>query len=281
MKIAVFGVGFLGGKLMRFFSNNFEVVGADITSHNSLVRKLDATDPKAVEEFLMLEKPDIVIDTIALSSYFACEKKPELCRKLNYDTAKNIAEVCKIINAKMIFISSSYVFNGEAGNYSETDIPNSTHEYGRSKVLAEKKVLELEGAIVIRAEPLYGYNEETSQITVGTNTFEDDAKVGYPDLLRRPVFVNDIPEIIFKLIEKNQSGIFHIASNKKIKWLDFLTTVALIIGAEEKVIIVDNSDWILKPPHDSSLDTSRITSLGIATTSFEVALNTLRELPTS
>jgi dTDP-4-dehydrorhamnose reductase len=281
MKIAVFGVGFLGRKLMNFFSNNFEVVGADINSHNRSVKKLDATDPKEVKDFLMHEKPDIVIDTIALSSYFACEKNPELCQKLNYDTAKNIVDVCKTINAKMIFISSSYVFNGEIGNYSEIDIPNSTHEYGKSKVRAEKRVLELKDAIVIRTEPLYGYDEEKSQITVGTNTFVDYAKVGYPDLLRSPVFVDDIPKIIFNLIEKKQSGLFHIASAKKMKWLDFLTKVASVINAEDKVIIVDNSDWILKPPHDSSLDISKISSIGIPITSFDIALNVLRGIPKS
>jgi hypothetical protein len=89
-------------------------------------------------------------------------------------------------------------------------------------------------------------------------------------------YKDDIPKIIFDLINKNQSGIFHIASTKKIKWLSFLTNVASIIRAEEKVIIVDNSDWILRPPHDSSLNISKITSLGISTTSFDDALNILR-----
>ena len=278
MKIAIFGVGFLGGKLLQFFFDKFEVVGADINPRNSLVKMLDATNKKELEEFLMTEKPDIVIDTIALSSYFSCEKNPKLCNKLNYDTAENIAKTCKTINAKMIFISSSYVFNGKQGNYSEADIPNSTNEYARSKIRAEKKVLELKDAIVIRTEPLYGYDEEKSQITVGTNTFEGDAKVGYPDLLRSPVFVDDIPRIILGLIEKDNNGIFHIASTKKIKWLDFLKKLASLINAEDKVIIVDNSKWILQPPHDSSLDISKISSLGITTTSFEIALNELRKV---
>lgn len=279
MKIAVFGVGFLGSKLINFFSNVCEVVGADINLHNNrFVKKLDATDPEEVKDFLISEKPDIVIDTVALSSYFTCEKNPDLCKKLNYDTAENIADICNEINAKMIFISSSYVFNGEKGDYTEKDIPNSTHEYGRSKVRAEKRVLELKDSIVIRTEPLYGYDDEKAQITVGTNTFQDYAKVGYPDLLRSPVFVDDIPKIIFDLIEKKQSGVFHIASSKKITWIYFLTKVASIINAEEKVIIVDNSDWILKPPHDSSLDISKITSLGISTTSFDIALNALSEI---
>jgi dTDP-4-dehydrorhamnose reductase len=279
MKIAVFGVGFLGSKIINYFSDFCDVVGADINPHkNLLVKKLDATDSKEVKDFLISEMPDIVIDTVALSSYFACENNPELCKKLNYDSAENIMEACREINAKMIFISSSYIFNGEKGDYTENDIPNSTHEYGMSKVRAENKVLELKNSLVIRTEPLYGFDQEKGQITVGTNTFQDYAKVGYPDLLRCPVFVDDIPKIIFDLINKNQCGIFHIASTKKMKWLSFLTNVASIIRAEDKVIIVDNSDWILRPPHDSSLNISKITSMGISTTSVDDALNILRRV---
>jgi len=278
MKIAVFGVGFLGSKVINYFLDFCDVVGADINPHqNNIVKKLDATSPKEVKDFLKSEMPDIVIDTVALSSYFTCEKNPELCQKLNYNTAENIAEACREINAKMIFISSSYVFNGEKGNYTEINIPNSTHEYGKSKVRAENKVLELSNSIVIRIEPLYGFDQGKGQITVGTNTFQDYAKVGYPDLLRCPVFIDDVPKIIFDLINKKECGIFNIASTKKITWLSFLTKVASIISAEDKVIIVDNSDWILRPPQDSSLNISKITSLGISTTSLDNALNSLRE----
>ena len=282
MKVAVFGVGFLGRKLINFFSSNYDVIGADINPpYSSRVRKLDATDKKEVKLFLMSEKPDIVIDTIALSSYFICENNPDLCKKLNYDTAENIADMCKEINAKMIFISSSYVFNGKKGNYLEKDIPNSKHEYGKSKVLAENKVLDLKNSIVIRLESLYGYDEEKLQLTVGTNTFQDYAKVGYPDLLRCPVLVDDVPRIISFLIDKKQTGLFHIASTKKIKWKYFLTKLASIINAENKVIIVDNSNWILEPPNDSSLDISKINSLGISTTPFNIALKALRKIITA
>jgi len=124
MKVAIFGLGFLGSKLKEFFSNEYKVVGVDIDlSSNSSDVVLDATNEKDVENFLILEKPDIVIDTIALASYFACENNIELCKRLNYDTANNIAKTCKKINVKLIFISSSYVFDGEKGNYTETDVP--------------------------------------------------------------------------------------------------------------------------------------------------------------
>ena len=278
MKIAILGVGFLGGKLVEFFSKRFKVVCADINPRSDLVNKIDATNKQEIENLLTVEKPDIVIDTIALSSYFVCENNHKLCRKLNFESAKYIAEACKKIDAKMIFISSSYIFDGEKGNYLETDIPNSLNKYALSKIDAEKKVLELDGAIVIRSEPMYGFDKGKKQIIFGTNTFEVDVKIGFPNILRKPIFIDDVPPIIFSLVEKNQSGIFNIAGPTKLKWLDFLIDLSKLVNAQNKIKIVDNSAWILKPPYDSSLNTSKITSIGIKTTDFKVALKELKKL---
>ena len=128
---------------------------------------------------------------------------------------------------------------------------------------------------MIRTEPLYGFDSKRNQLVAGTVTFENDVKNGYPESLRNPVFVDDIPKIIRSLIEKDQTGIFHIAGQKKLKWIDFLKKLASLANAEDKVVIVDNSNWILKPPHDSSLATAKIESLGIKTTSFAIALKEL------
>ena len=169
------------------------------------------------------------------------------------------------------------VFDGEKGNYSEADATSPTNEYARSKILAEKIVLDLGNSIVIRTEPLYGFNNQINRLMAGTATFENDFENGYPETLRDPVYVNDLPRIILSLIEKDQTGVFHIAGQGKMKWIDFLRKLASLEDAEDKVIIVDNSGWILEPPHDSSLATSKIESLGIKTTSFETALKELRK----
>ena len=275
MKIAIFGIGFLGANLMKSLSYKFEVIGASKNPKNKTIKSIDATDINAIEQFLIFERPDIVINTIALSSYFLCEKNPSLCNSLNYDTANNIANICRKINSKLIFISSSYVFNGEKGNYNEVDITNSTNKYAISKIRAEKMVLRLKDSIVIRIEPLYGYDVNESKLKVGTNNFEKDILIGYPNIVRNPVYINDISIIIERLIKRKQKGIFHIAGPRKLKWIDFIKNLASVINAEDKITIVDNSSWILKPPQDSSLDISKINSLGIMTTSFENALNEL------
>ena len=161
MKIVIFGAGgFLGTKLMKILSKDYEVIGTDINGKEGMT-KLDATNKQEIKVFLLNHKPDVVIDTIALTSSVACEKNQELAKKLNYETAKNIAEVCKLISAKMIFISSSYIFNGEKGDYKETDKANSLLEYSKTKIIAEEEVLKLDNSIVLRVDIMYGYNGKT------------------------------------------------------------------------------------------------------------------------
>ena len=278
MKIAILGVGFLGGKLIEFFSKNHNIVSADINPRTNLVYKVDATNKEEVDNFLLSENPDIVINTIALSSYLDCENNPKLCRELNFNSAKYIANASRKINAKMIFISSSYIFNGKKGEYSELDTPNSINNYAQSKIRAEQKVLELDSSIIIRSEPMYGFDNVSKQLTFGTNTFEDDVKIGYLDLLRKPIFIDDIPNIISSLIDKNQSGIFNLAGPTKLRWIDFLIELSDLVNARNKIKIVDNSGWILEPPFDSSLCTSKIASLGIQTTDFKDANKKIRQL---
>jgi len=278
-KIAIIGAGFLGKKILNFMGDHFDVIGADINSNEDMpIKKVDASNENEIKIFLMTEKPDIVIDTVGLSSYVACENDYELCRKLNYDTAINILKVCDNIDAKMIFISSSYVFNGEKGNYSEIDEPNATNNYSVSKIDAENMVLKNKESIIIRLEPLYGVDDLSKRLIIGTNSFEGYFDIAYPDLLRNPVFINDIPCIIYDLIRKEESGIFNVAGPDKLKWLDFVSRVSDLTNENSKIRIVEASGWILKPPHDTTLDITKINERGINTTTFNKALEKLAEL---
>jgi len=277
MKIVVMGIGFLGAKIFNFFSKEHEVVGAEINPKIFSIKKVDANDKEDLRKFLLNQNPDVVIDTIALTSSVACERNPELCRKINYETAKNIAEICQEIGAKMVFISSSYVFDGKKGDYGELDEPTPTNEYAKTKVLAEKVVLNLPNSIVIRIEPLYGYDETISQIKFGTGIFEKEIKVGKTILIRKPTFVEDVPKVISTLIAKNSSGIFHIAGPDKFGWLEFLRKLASITNQESKIKVVDDSQWIVKSPRDTTLNTAKLNALRIKMTSFENAIKELQK----
>ena len=85
-----------------------------------------------------------------------------------------------------------------------------------------------------------------------------------------------LTKIILQLIKNNQSGIFNLAGELKITWLEFLNKLAALENAEEKLKVVDNSDWILVPPHDSSLNIKKIIALGLRPTKFDLALERIR-----
>jgi len=275
MKFLILGVGFLGSKLLNDLSDNFDAIGADIKPKNIVVKKIDATIPLEIENFFLQETPDVVINTIALSSYYACEIDPELCRKLNFKSAKNIAKACRKVNAKMVFISSSYVFDGSKGEYLETDTPNATTQYAISKIDAEKEVLKLNNSIVLRFEPIYGF-DACNNIVFGTNTFQSEVNVAFPNLLRRPIFINDIAPLLLLLIENNQKGIFNVAGGSILKWLDFLNHLAALENTEDRIKTVDNTSWILSPPYNTSLNTEKVISLGAKITNFQQALKEMK-----
>jgi len=279
MKILIFGAsGFLGTKLIEIFSQGNEVMGVDVSPKNESIKKLDAMNFSEVQFFVNKHKPDLIIDTIALTSSVLCERSPHLAKDLNFLTAKNIADSIKSLNIPMIFISSSYIFDGKKGNYSETDVPNITNIYAKYKLEAEKEVLRLAQGIVLRVDIMYGYNKADSLSGVFENFLSGkEIFVGNPHQTRSPLFVEDIPEAILKLLRKNQRGIFNLAGSTKISHLEFLEKLEQLTRKDSRIKILDEEDLLVKPLKDSSLNLTKINLLGIKTTSLEEGLNVLQK----
>jgi len=271
MKILIIGAtGFLGSELANYFFKENQIFKADINASNKN-ELLDVTNKHEIGYFFDKINPEVVIDTVALSSSVECEKNPGLCKKLNFETAKNIADACRKISAKMVFISSSYVFDGRKGDYSEKDTPNPLSEYAKNKLLAEKEVLKLKDSIVLRVDLMYGlYN---GGLRAGTKDIgKKEIEIGYPSQLRSPVFIEDVPKGIEDLILKKQKGIFHMAGPNKIRMLDFFEDLIKISSHKPSLKIIDSSNFIVKSPENSTLNVSKINKLGIKTTSFKDSL---------
>jgi dTDP-4-dehydrorhamnose reductase len=278
MKIAIIGAsGFLGTKLMNALSKKYEIVGASIDVSGNLVQ-LDAMDRVAVESFLKKENPAVVIDTVALTSSLACEQNPSLCKKLNFQTAKNIAYACRKVNAKMIFISSSYVFDGIKGDYSEKDKPNPLNEYGKFKVLAEKEVLKIKDSIVLRTTIMYGYNgKDKGNGVFGKMLSGETIRLGDPFQLRNPIFVEDVVSIILSLLEKKQNGLFHMAGSNKMTMFDFLKRLEGVIRKDSRIVIENSSKPLVNHPKNDTLNTKKLDSFGIKVHTFEQGLDILKK----
>ncbi len=275
MKIAIFGVsGFLGTKLKEEFEKeDHRICGGDL--NKDLKFKVDATNSKKVSRFLNKEKPDFIIDTIGLTSSLECEKDPKRALLLNYKTAKNIALWANKMNIPLVFMSSSYVFDGLGGDYSEEDSPKPLNEYGKTKVMAEKEVLKLKKGIVIRVDIMYGFNGFDKPNGVFQKILKnEEIEINHPEQIRQPVFVDDLPKIILNLV-KNERGIFNIAGPDKVSMINFMR---LLEGAvRDKTLIRETSKKdLVEIPKNSTLSISKINLLGLKTTSLRQAINSIK-----
>ena len=276
MKIAIFGAsGFLGTKLMNMLSEEFQVIGADRNGTGDILN-VDATNNSQVKSFILEQKPEFIINTIALTSSIACEKDPKLAEILNYNITKNILETSELINAKVMLISSSYLFDGKKGNYSEKDYTNPLNVYGKTKLLAEKEILS-KGGIVVRVDIMYGFNSNEGSNGVFDKILSNKPiEIRDPNQIRSPVFIDDVVRAISFLIKNKEKGIFHLAGKDYLDMLTFLKKLEFVFRDSSKIVII-NSPEEIKIPSIATLNSSKSRNLGIKFHSFEEALTLIKE----
>ncbi|MEK6945638.1 MAG: sugar nucleotide-binding protein [Nanoarchaeota archaeon] len=276
MKIAIIGAdGFLGTKTAEVLSKNNEVIKA---GKNSQENKLDALNISEVRKFLLKHKPEVILDTVALTSSTKCENDPQLAENLNYKTAKNISEVANEIEAWMVFMSSSYLFDGKTGNYKENDKTTSINEYARTKIMAEKEILKNPKGIILRVDIMYGYNRKDKKNGVFDTVLSGKPiELREPHQVRQPIFVDDVPRIMIELIKKNQKGIFHLAGPDKMEIIELLKRLESIVRDSSLIKINQTSKITIKIPKNATLNTAKISRFEIKFTPFEKGLNAIKK----
>lgn len=278
MKIVIIGSsGFLGTKSAEIFSKEHEIILAGKSNEGD--GRLDASKKEDVRKFLFKHKPDAVLDTVALTSSLQCENNPSLAEKLNYITAKNISEACQEINAWMVFISSTYLFDGKKGDYKENDQTYPINEYARTKIMAENEIIKNPKGIVLRVDIMYGYNGKDKKNGVFDQILsEKPIELREPNQIRQPLYVDDVPRAMVMLIKQNQNGIFHLAGPERVIMIDFLKKLESIKRSDSIISSSKyNSPSLIKIPFNATLNTSKIEALGFKFTSFGEGLEKIKK----
>jgi len=277
MKIFILGAsGFLGTKLRSMLSKENEIIGIDRNPNYEGGLKLDALDFEPLRKKIIEEKAEVIISTIALTSSLECERNPELAKKLNYETASNMIKIAKELDIPAVFMSSTYIFDGKGGNYSEKDTPNPLNEYGKTKVMAEKEILSYKKGIVLRIDLMYGYNKREK----GNGVFDrilsgKDIEIGDPNQMRQPIFVEDVVNFINFLLKKKEYGLFNIAGPDKLKMIDVLKNLESVVRKESKIKIVDKKSEVFHPKN-ATFNIEKMKSLGFKTKNMKSALKILK-----
>lgn len=206
---------------------NAELVGVDIED-------LDISDLESVTEYIESLKPDIVINPAAYTNVDGCEANPELAFKANSIGPRNIAIACEKAGAKLIQISTDYVFQGNGTvPYCEYDVPNPISVYGRTKLLGENYVRDFcSKSFVIRTSWLYGYNGNNFVKTI----IKAAKQKGHLDVVNdqrgNPTNAEDLVYHILKLALTDGYGVYHCTGTGECSWYDFAKEIVEQVGIE-------------------------------------------------
>ena len=228
LKVLITGASGLLGKALIFENkDNYTLFGTYLSNCLNLkgitLLQVDISDRNSFSEATYTTIPDIIIHTAALTSVDLCEKEKELAYKINVIGTENVVEFAKKIKAKLVYISTDFVFDGKCGNYTENDTPNPINYYGFTKLKGEEVSLTYEKSLVIRTS-IFGFNPLGSKpgIEVIIKDVENGNKISAPfDSFYSPISVNSLARTIFQLIEEGALGIYHVGSKKRISRFEF------------------------------------------------------------
>lgn len=240
-KILVTGAsGYVGCNLRKYL----EGIGYDVYALTSKeVRgektyQVNTTDPQKLFSVLDSVKPDVIVHTVALSSLSECEKNPELAMKLNVETTRNIIDAVREIdkNAKLIFMSSDYVFDGERGYYKEDDQINPRTVYGKTKVLSEADIREcLANYIICRTANVYGGGGNFFNFVF--DALEQNKIVDvFDDVFYTPTYMGYLLDSLRALIELDFKGVIHVAGRERLSRYDFALKMAETLRKDKALV---------------------------------------------
>lgn len=242
-RILIIGAtGLLGSRLMEIGEGRYEMHGTynKDKPKGGNIHKMDVT--KRAEVFSVIEgtKPDCVIDTAAVTAVDYCETHPEETWLVNVDGTKNVAEACKRVGAKMIFISTDYVFDGRKLSYTEKDKPRPLNYYAKTKLIAEHVLEALDvNYIVARTAVLYGMGglgkESFVKWVIDKLRKKERIRI-VSDQHNNPTYADNLAEILLTLYEKDANGIFHVTGADCLSRYEFAMRIASIFELDEKLI---------------------------------------------
>jgi dTDP-4-dehydrorhamnose reductase len=225
---------------------------------------VDLTDDRAVRAMIASLQPKSIIHCAAVTNVDWCEDHPSETEQVNVQAASVLAETAAQLNARFVYISTDAVFDGEWGNYSESDSAAPINVYAKSKLCGEQSVLRhYPLALVIRTN-IYGWNAQNKQSLaewVLQRLAERKQVPGFTDVYFAPMLVNDLAEILLVMLDRGLTGLYHIAGSERISKYEFARRVATRFGFEPgQVMPIRLPEANLRAPRplDVSLSTEKI-----------------------
>lgn len=261
MKVLVTGVkGQLGYDVVRELEKRgMEAVGVDI-------EEMDITDSDSVMKVITKAAPDAVIHCAAYTAVDAAEENREICHRVNVDGTQNIANACKKIDIKMIYISTDYVFDGEGIKaWEPEDERNPVSVYGQTKYEGELAVENtLDKYFIVRIAWVFGINGKNFVKTMLNLAKTRDTLTVVDDQFGSPTYTYDLARLLVDMIQTEKYGIYHATNEGICTWYEFACAIFKCAGVEMNVIPVSSEEYAAKAkrPANSRMSKEKLTEKG-------------------
>ena len=250
---------------MRLFVTGHKgLLGSKIVKYSGIFPK-ERVDITKKEIFTSIRKvnPDVVIHCAAFTNVDECEIQKEKAWEVNVIGTENVAKACQNIGAKMIYVSTDFVFDGKKGMYKETDKTNPINYYGKTKLEGEKKVQEIcKNYVIARTSVLYGWHEKLNFVTWVIEQLKHKNKINIvTDQYTSPTFADNLAKVLLEIAEKDIQGLYHITGSERINRYDFALKIADRFDLDKSLITPISSEELnqkAERPKDSSLCVEKI-----------------------
>lgn len=266
MRVLVTGAkGQLGSDVVNELnSRKYETIGVDI-------EEMDITDPESVNKIVVKANPDVVIHCAAWTAVDAAEDRDNISivRSVNVEGTKNIANACKKLDCKMIYISTDYVFSGRGTDPWKPDCRNYAplNVYGQTKLEGELAVAgAFDKYFIVRIAWVFGVNGSNFIKTMLNIGKKYDTVRVVNDQIGTPTYTYDLARLIADMAESENYGYYH-ATNEGgyISWYDFACEIFKQAGYNTNVVPVTTEEYGIskaKRPFNSRLDKSKLLENG-------------------
>lgn len=239
MKVMITGSkGQLGQELLGVFSSQRADIGAIADAYGGCTvvcadtEQYDIADMKATKEFVAAHRPDVIFHCAAMTNVDACEGNAEAAMRVNALGARNVAMSARETGAKLVHISTDYVFSGDSTMpYLEWDTPSPNTVYGKSKLLGEQYVFKYcPDSFVVRTSWLYSRFGTNFPKTICKSALSKKSLTIVNDQIGNPTYANDLAYHLIALALTEEYGLYHCTGEGECSWYEFAFEILSFAG---------------------------------------------------
>lgn len=251
--------GMLGSALLECVPADCAVTGVDLEDG-------DLSVPDVAAPLLARYRPDVVLHCAAWTDVDGCTREPERAMRHNGQATAHLAAACTAQGARLLYVSTDYVFPGDAGRaYQETDEPRPLNPYGESKLAGERAVATVPNHTIIRTQWLYGPRGKNFVATIVKAARLRGALRVVADEFGSPTYTPDLARALWQLAGMTVNGLVHVTNTGVCSWYDLACEAVRLAGVAATIDPISSTEWPspTRRPGYSPLANTRWEALGL------------------